>query len=76
MATQNNAIRSNYVKAKIDNTQQNSECILRRDKDETVNRIIKANEAQMKQTSTRGIQHEVSLSGQGDPLGIVQDIRV
>ena len=38
--TQNNAIRTNYIKAKIDNTQQNSKFKLCGDKDETINHII------------------------------------
>ena len=37
--TENN-IRTNYIKAKIDNTQQNSKCILWGEKDTTVNQII------------------------------------
>ena len=40
IVSQNNAIRTNYVKAKIDKTQQNSECRLSRDRDETINHII------------------------------------
>ena len=37
---QNNAIRTNYIKAKIDKTQQNSKCGLCDDRDETINHII------------------------------------
>ena len=40
IAAQNNAIRSNYVKAKIDKTQQNSRCWLCGDRDETIKHII------------------------------------
>ena len=40
IAAQNNAIRTNYIKAKIDNTQQNNKCKLRGERDETVNHII------------------------------------
>ena len=40
IAVQNNAIRSNYVKAKIDKAQQNSRHRLCDDKDETINYII------------------------------------
>ena len=36
-AGQNNAIRSNYIKTKIDKTQQNSKCRLCGDGDETIN---------------------------------------
>ena len=39
-AAQNNAIRTNYVKAKIDKTQQNSKCWLCADRDETITHII------------------------------------
>ena len=39
IATQNSAI--NNVKAKIDNTQQNSKCGLCGDKEETINHIIR-----------------------------------
>ena len=37
---QNNAIRTNHVKARIDKTQQNSKYRLCSDKDETINHII------------------------------------
>ena len=37
---QNNAIRTNHIKAKIDKTQQNSKCTLCIDRDETINHII------------------------------------
>ena len=40
IAAQNNAIRTNHVKARIDKTQQNSKCRLCGDKDETINHII------------------------------------
>ena len=40
IATQNNAIRTNHIKARIDKTQQNSKCRLCRDRDETINHII------------------------------------
>ena len=40
MAAQNNAIRTNYIKARIDKTQQNSKCRLSSDRDETINHII------------------------------------
>ena len=40
MAAQNNAIRTNYVKAKIDKAPQNSKYKLRRDRDETINHMI------------------------------------
>ena len=37
---ENNAIRTNYFKARIDKTQQNSKCMLCGDRDETMNHII------------------------------------
>ena len=40
IATQNNAIRTNYVKARIDTTQRNHRCRLCSDRDETINHII------------------------------------
>ena len=39
-AAENNAIRTNYVKVKIDKTQQNSRCSLCGDRDETIINII------------------------------------
>ena len=40
IAAQNNAIRTNQIKARIDKTQQNSKCRLCSDRDETINHII------------------------------------
>ena len=40
IAAQDNAIRTNHIKARIDKTQQNSECRLCVDRDETINYII------------------------------------
>ena len=40
IATQNNAIKNNQFKARIDNTQQNCKCRLCSDRDETINYII------------------------------------
>ena len=40
IAAQNNAIRTNNIKARIDKTQQNSKCRLCGDRDETINHII------------------------------------
>ena len=40
IATQNIAIRKNYIKAKIDKTQQNSKCRLCGDRNEMINYII------------------------------------
>ena len=40
MAVQNNTIRTNHIKVRIDETQQNSKCRLCDDRDETINHII------------------------------------
>ena len=40
MIAQNNAIRTNYIKARIDETQENDKCRLCSDRDETINHII------------------------------------
>ena len=40
IAAQNNAIRTNQIKARIDKTQQSSKCRLCGDRDETINHII------------------------------------
>ena len=40
IAAENNAIRVNHFKARIDKTQQNSKCRLCGDRDETINHII------------------------------------
>ena len=40
IAAQNNTVRTNHIKARIDKTQQNSKRRLCRDRDETINHII------------------------------------
>ena len=40
IAAQDNAVRTNNIKARIDKTQQNSKCRLCSDRDETINYII------------------------------------
>ena len=40
LAAQDNAIRTNHIKARIDNTQQNCKCRLCGDGDETINHLI------------------------------------
>ena len=40
IVAQDNAIRTNHIKARIDKTQQNSKCRLCGDRDETINHII------------------------------------
>ena len=41
LAAQNNAIRTNHIKSRIDKSQQNNKCRLCGDKDETINHIIR-----------------------------------
>ena len=43
IAAQDNAVRTNHIKARIDKTQQNSKCKLCGDRDETINHIIAEN---------------------------------
>ena len=53
-AAQNNAIRTNYSKAKINKTQQNSKCRLYSDREETMSHIIReCSELAPKQYKTR-----------------------
>ena len=40
IAAQDNTIRTNHIKARIDKTQENSQCRLCYDRDETINHII------------------------------------
>ena len=40
IAAENNAIRTNHIKARIDKTQQNSKCRLCGDRDKTIYHII------------------------------------
>ena len=40
ISVQNNVIRTNHIKARIDKTQQNSKCRRRGDRDEKINYII------------------------------------
>ena len=40
ITAQDNAVRTNHIKARIDKTQQNSKCSLCGDRDETINYII------------------------------------
>ena len=53
IATQNKAIRVNYIKAKIDNTQQNSKCRLCLNTDETVDHLRKCRKLEQKEYKTR-----------------------
>ena len=53
IAAQNNAIRTNYVKAKIDKMQQNSKCWTCGDRDETMNHICECSKLAQKGYKTR-----------------------
>ena len=54
IAAQNNATRTNHIKARIEKTQQNSKCRLCGDRDETINRIIsECNKLAQKEYKTR-----------------------
>ena len=54
IAGQNNAIRTNHIKARIDNIQQNSKCRLCGDRNETINHIIsECSKLELKEYKTR-----------------------
>ena len=54
IAAQNNAIKTNHIKAKIDKTQQNSRCWLCGDRDETINhKISECSKLAQKEYETR-----------------------
>ena len=53
MAAQNNAIKTNHIKAKTDKTQQNSKCRLCGEKDETINHINECSNLTLKEYKTR-----------------------
>ena len=71
IAAQDDAIRTNNIKARIDKTQQNSKCRLCGDRDETINHIISECSK-----LAQGVQGETRLGRQGDPLGNVQKISI
>ena len=68
IAAQNNAKRTNYIKAKVEKLQQNSKCSLCNDRDETINYISKCSKLMQKEYKTRD-----NWWG-GDLLGIVQEV--
>ena len=53
IAAQNNAVRANHIKARLDKTQQNSKCWLCGDGDETINHISKCRKLALKEYRTR-----------------------
>ena len=66
VAAPNNVIRTDYVKGKIDNAQQNRRSL--DDKEEMINHIIS------KCSKLAQRKYKAILSGKGDPLGIVQEV--
>ena len=50
---QNNAIRTNHIKARIDKTQQNSRCSLYGEREETINHISECSKLAQKEYKTR-----------------------
>ena len=71
IAAQNNAIRTNHIKASINKTQNNSKCRFCGDRDETINHVIsECNKLAQKEYKTR---HDSVW--QIDPLGDVQEIQ-
>ena len=71
ITAQNNAIRTNYVKAKIDNMQQNNKCRLCDESDETIKSYKR-----MQQPNTKRVQDETRQDGEGNQLGIVQEVSI
>ena len=53
IAAQNNAIRTNNIKTRIDKTQQNSKCRLYGDRDESINHISECRKLAQKEYKTR-----------------------
>ena len=53
IAAQNNVVRTNYIKAKIDKTQQNSKCRLFGERDEAINHISEWSKLAEKEYKTR-----------------------
>ena len=69
IAGQNNAIRTKHIKASIDKTQQTCRWSLCGERYVTINHILREyNKLVQKEYKTK-----TRLSGEGDPLGIVQE---
>ena len=74
ITAQNNAIRTNHIKARLDKTQQNSKCMLCGVRDETVNHIISECSKLAQEYKTRhngvgkGIHGEMSKKFQFDHM--------
>ena len=71
ITAQDNAIRTNHIKARIDKTQQNSKCRLCGD-----GRNDQSHYTRMQQISTEGVQGEIRLCQQDNPLETVQEISI
>ena len=68
IAAQNNAIRTNYIKVRIDKAPQKSKCRLRGDRGETINHLIsECSKLALREYKTRHNE----TSGKGDLLRIV-----
>ena len=59
IAAQNNAIRTNYIKARVDKSQQNSKCGLCDDRKETTNRMI-SEYSKLAQNECKSTQNRIS----------------
>ena len=64
MAGQSSVMRTNHIKARIDKTQQNSKCRLCGEKWNH-----QSHNKRMRPISTKWVQGDTRLGGQGDPLG-------
>ena len=69
-AAQNNSIRTKYVKANIDKTEQNSRCRLYDNRHETIDHIISV----CSKISTKRVQDYTRLGGVSVPLITVQEV--
>ena len=71
LAAQNNAIKTNHIKVRIDKTQKISKCALCGKRWN-----YRSHNKQMQQIRTEGLQDYTQLDRQGDPLGDVQEIYI
>ena len=60
IATQNNTVKINYIKTKIDKPWENNKCKFFRNRDKTISHIV------------NGIQELIWVGGESDPLRIGQ----
>ena len=70
ITTQNNAIRTNLVKAKKDNTWQNSKCLLCGKRHKTDD-LIRSEWSELAQS-----EYKTQLDGERNPPGIVQEMEI